>query len=697
MMSSDPTIDTTTDPPTRPTTRQARARTVRAGLETSVNDARRAVPPPADGGPVMTIAAIYGRRSADDERSVEDGRSVDRQVALARQLAGPGERRTMIAALYLRKSSTDERSAEDGKSIERQREHATAFAAKRSWTVSDAHVYVDDAVSGAEFAKRPGLTRLLTALESKAFDVLVVMDQSRLGRDTIRTLSLIQAVQDTGVKIFGYLDDREITVDGEVPEVESFMRSWADTKARRDARTRTRDALTRKARLGQFTGGRTYGYRIERVGDHSERRVDEAQAAIIRRVFHMAADGIGDQRIANVLSAERVPAPGPRVWAKDAVARILRNDTYRGVARFGMTRAVDRSGSASKRERVDPAAWVRADVPHLRIIDDDLWRRVQARKERTKEHYLRAPDGTLGEKPESALAARFLLSGIARCACGGALGVMGSGSPLRRYRCIERARRGPAACQNARGIPVEVLDAEVLQRLHDMLTSDGEAVAALCEERDQRLRVEQETQGDRRAEALAEAEKVEAEIQRMLGYMRAGTASPDVVTEIERLRARVEELKATPAPPPAFDRAAFFRRFAGARKIAMLLEPSYPAQVRQVLRKLRVDRVTVRMSPDRKSWDFAGSLDLSCLVKMETPAPSEKPVLGADFVYTTSGFMRTCLPVPSGESRCPPGTARRPASLLARPGEAPRRGPRSLSRTGAPPPIPRAPRGRSCP
>src|SRR5712691_5934402 len=82
---------------------------------------------------------------------------------------------------------------------------------------------------------------------------------------------------------------------------------------------------------------------------------------------------------------------------------------------------------------------------------------------------------------------------------------------------------------------------------------------------------------------------------------------------------------------------------------------------------------------------------------MGDSVPSENPVLGADFVYTTSGFMRTCLPVPSGGQRCPPGTARRPALRPAPHGEVPRRGPRSPSRTGAPPSIPRAPRGRSCP
>jgi hypothetical protein len=42
MMSSAPTIDATTDPPTKPATTKAHARKVLAGLETRVTDARRA-------------------------------------------------------------------------------------------------------------------------------------------------------------------------------------------------------------------------------------------------------------------------------------------------------------------------------------------------------------------------------------------------------------------------------------------------------------------------------------------------------------------------------------------------------------------------------------------------------------------------------------------------------------------------------
>lgn len=62
----------------------------------------------------------------------------------------------MRAAIYARKSTDQAAVLEEQRSVSRQIEHATAFAAARGWQVVDDHVYADDGVSGAEFAKRPG-------------------------------------------------------------------------------------------------------------------------------------------------------------------------------------------------------------------------------------------------------------------------------------------------------------------------------------------------------------------------------------------------------------------------------------------------------------------------------------------------------------------------------------------------------------
>ncbi len=65
----------------------------------------------------------------------------------------------MIAAIYARKSTEQNGVADDAKTVTRQIERSREFAARRGWTVADAHVFVDDGIRGAEFEKRPGFKR----------------------------------------------------------------------------------------------------------------------------------------------------------------------------------------------------------------------------------------------------------------------------------------------------------------------------------------------------------------------------------------------------------------------------------------------------------------------------------------------------------------------------------------------------------
>ncbi len=145
-----------------------------------------------------------------------------------------------------------------------------------------------------------------------------------------------------------------------------------------------------------------------------------------------------------------------------------------------------------------------------------------------------------------------------------------SGRP--RYFCNGT---GEARCSNKYGTPVDALDESVRLELFKLLADNGQAVVELVEERDRRLRAEEATdQGDRRKAALREAGELEKEIADLVTPLAGVQGSADVVAAINERRAKVEVLKATPAEAPPFDKAAFFRRFAGSRVIPMLLEPS---------------------------------------------------------------------------------------------------------------------------
>src|SRR4051794_26209597 len=120
----------------------------------------------------------------------------------------------MIAAIYARKSTEQNDRVDEAKSVRRQIEHARAYAQRKGWEVAEEHVYVDDGISGAEFSGRPSYMRLLNALKPRAsFQVLIVSEISRLGREQFETGYALKQLDEAGVRIFSYLEDHEVALD----------------------------------------------------------------------------------------------------------------------------------------------------------------------------------------------------------------------------------------------------------------------------------------------------------------------------------------------------------------------------------------------------------------------------------------------------------------------------------------------------
>ena len=109
--------------------------------------------------------------------------------------------RGQIAAVYARKSTDQSYVADDQKSVVRQLERARQYAASKGWIVADEHVYADDGISGAD-DNRPGFMRLMAALKPRApFDVLIMAEESRLGREAIATADALKQIIQAGVRL----------------------------------------------------------------------------------------------------------------------------------------------------------------------------------------------------------------------------------------------------------------------------------------------------------------------------------------------------------------------------------------------------------------------------------------------------------------------------------------------------------------
>jgi site-specific DNA recombinase len=493
----------------------------------------------------------------------------------------------------LRPQVTDQAGAGDkSESVERQLAHARAYAARKGWTVADAHVYADDGISGAEFGdRRPGLARLLNALKPRPpFQILVMSEESRLGRESIEVAYALKTFAQAGVRVFLYLEDRERTIDSPTDKLLMNVAAFADELERERARQRTYDAMARKARALHVTGGRVYGYdNVEVAGAdgrrlHVVRRVHEEQAAVVRRIFALCAEGQGFTRIAKALNEDEI-APPRRAsgWAPTAVREILLRPLYRGEVVWNRKRKRDRWGRKKYLDRPE-GEWIQLEAPELRIVPESLWQAAHRRLDRTRELYA----GTGGRPPLDRHRSDYLLSGIAKCAeCGGSLVAftrdMKSGERRNLYGCMYHHKRGVKVCRNPVLIRQEKLDRVVLESIAEAL--DARILERAVEKAAVKLRRRPQAIPERRAQVERELADVEARLQRGLDALLAGMEAADELRgrlKVEKdrkaaLTAELETLKKGRGPVAELDDTRLLQALrARVRDVRTLLGQDHP-------------------------------------------------------------------------------------------------------------------------
>ena len=210
---------------------------------------------------------------------------------------------------------------------------------------------------------------------------------------------------------------------------------------------------------------------------HVERRVNEAEAAIVRRIFELAASGVGQGRIARLLNEDGVASPRPQRgrppgWAVSSVHEVLFRPLYRGELVWNRTRKRDRWGQKRTADRPS-SEWIQTPAPELRIVPETLWLAAHARIDVARALYRTATKGVRGGRPQ--VDSKDLLPGLARCAvCNGGLfvhtGNTGSGDCRRRafaYACTSHHTRGRSVCANRVQMPMAQVDEAVLTKLRD--------------------------------------------------------------------------------------------------------------------------------------------------------------------------------------------------------------------------------------
>lgn len=450
---------------------------------------------------------------------------------------------TLRVAIYAR-VSVDDRAV----SLDAQEAGARQWAARHGHAVVAVHR--DDGVSGAEWDRRPGVqaVRAEALSRPRPWDVLVVRDLDRLGRDGVRLPLLLVDLRDAGASVVEWTTGQTVAVDG-MALVLAQLRATMAAEERRAIASRTRVALEARARQGLVVGGEVFGYRRERRADGVHYLPHDEQAATVRAIFAARAEGATIRAIVADLNSRGVPSPsagrrGTGTWCPSAVHEILSRDRYLGVLRWGAAGEEYRHGTVVRVARADA---VTVERPELAIVDRDTWERVRA---------LDAPPRqTQGHG--KARAARHLLVGRSVCdACGGRTAVtrtrVGRES-VPAYVCGWRHDR--KACESRWLRPVAALDEAVLAWVGAEVVSDAVLADVLAGWRREREEAARPEHGARAAELRAEERSLAAAVQRLA---LAVETAPDVGAVVVRLRAQQErlrqvrgELASALAPTPA--------------------------------------------------------------------------------------------------------------------------------------------------
>ena len=294
-----------------------------------------------------------------------------------------------ITALYERFSRDDE-LAGDSNSIVNQKKMLEDYAKSNGYT--DLVHFTDDGYSGGNF-DRPGWKEMLRQIEDGSIGTVIVKDMSRVGRDYLQVGFYTEVFFREKVSI-SLLSLMVLTVistpAANSPPFLNIMNEWY----LRDCSRKIKAVLQAKGRDGKpITNNPPYGY-IKDPEDKNHWLIDEEAAAVVRRIFRMAVEGIGPYQIARILTEEKVEKPSyyqakrgygcyknrcdmskPYEWAGVSVVRMLEKPEYMGDTVNFRTKKLSYKDKTAVRNDSDEIV-VFTDT-HEAIIDRKTWYMVQ--------------------------------------------------------------------------------------------------------------------------------------------------------------------------------------------------------------------------------------------------------------------------------------------------------------------------------
>ena len=312
----------------------------------------------------------------------------------------------------------------------------------------------------------------MRAPQHRAFEAVITESPDRLSRDTEDLAGIFKRLKFAEIDIYD--------LKGEVTDI--GVRGIMGPLFMKDLANKIRRGINSRVRKGLVPGVLAYGYRLV-PGKPGEREINPEGAKIVRRIFEEYADDKPPRQIALDPARDSIPTPrGNAEWNHNTIAASSKErggmigcQLYADKLIWNVNRSILNPHTGRKvQRRSKPDDIVVVDVPHLRIIDQDLWDRahkVQDTRSRQWSHQsVRQP------KASFRTTQNHLLGGLLVCEkCGQHMILMQTSRNDARVACSAAILR--TTCEHRRSYSLRELEHAVLDGMKDKLTNTKALIA----------------------------------------------------------------------------------------------------------------------------------------------------------------------------------------------------------------------------
>ena len=331
-------------------------------------------------------------------------------------------------------------------SYEAQIEYYTAKVnGNPDWTM--VRLYADEGITGTSTKRRKEFNKLIADCEAGKVDLVITKSVSRFGRNTLDGLQYTRKLKRLGIGVYFEKENvNTLYMDNEM--ILTFFFSQAQAES---------ESLSGNVKWGHrknFKDGKVYyqyksfmGYR---KGPNGEPEIDEAQAAIVRRIFARYLMGDSVSQICRGLEADGIKTVrGNDKWTDGVIRGMRQNEKYIGDALLQKTYIADIFSHQAKKNMGQLPKYYVHDC-HPAIIDRETFRKVQEEMARRS-----------GKRRTSSKAKTELGKYSGKYAFSELLVCGECGSPYRRqtymprgekyyvWRCLNRMENGTRICKNS--------------------------------------------------------------------------------------------------------------------------------------------------------------------------------------------------------------------------------------------------------